>query len=63
MAVKEVVVYVVHEHALSGFDEASASMLAFLATRAGFLRRTVHRDAKNPRTYMDIVEWNSVEEA
>lgn len=63
MAVKEVVVYVVHESALARLAEASAAMAAFLATRAGFVRRAVHRDAKVPRRFMDIVEWSSLEEA
>ncbi len=63
MAVKEVVVYVVHESAQAHLAEASAAMGAFLATRAGFLRRTVHRDVKNPARFMDIVEWNTLEEA
>jgi hypothetical protein len=61
--VKEVVVYVVHESALSHLGAASAAMEAFLATRAGFLRRAVHRDARVPLRFMDIVEWNSLEEA
>jgi quinol monooxygenase YgiN len=62
-AVKEVVVYVVHESALATLAEASAAMQAFLATRAGFHRRTVHRDAKNAHRFMDIVEWSSLAEA
>lgn len=61
--VKEVVVYVVHESALARLGAASASMEAFLATRAGFLRRSVLRDAKLPCRFMDIVEWRSLEEA
>jgi len=63
MAVKEVVVYTVHEGAMGGLAEASAAMAAFLATRAGFVRRTVHTDAKVPNRFMDVVEWNSLEEA
>lgn len=63
MAVKEVVVYVVHESALAHLAEASAAMEAFLATRAGFVRRAVHRDVKVPRRFMDVVEWRSLEEA
>lgn len=63
MAVKEVVVYLVHESALGGLAEASAAMDAFLATCAGFVRRTVHTDAKVPNRRMDIVEWGSLEEA
>ena len=63
MAVKEVVVYVVHETALGGVAEASAAMDAFLATQAGFVRRTRHADAKVPLQFMDIVEWESLEEA
>ncbi len=55
--------YVVHESALGGLAEASAAMGAFLATRAGFLRRSVHPDAKVPCRIMDIVEWASLEEA
>lgn len=61
--VKEVVVYLVHESSLAHLAEASAAMDVFLATRAGFVRRVVHRDAKIPNRYMDIVEWNSLEEA
>jgi hypothetical protein len=61
--VKEMVVYVVHESALGGLAEASAAMDAYLATRAGFVRRTVHPDAKVPNRFMDIVEWGSLEEA
>ena len=38
-------------------------MDAFLSTREGFLKRTVHRDAKDPRRFMDIVEWRSLVEA
>jgi hypothetical protein len=63
MAVKEVVVYVVHEAARRGLAEASAAMDAFLATRPGFVRRSVHSDVKVPNRFMDIVEWNSLEEA
>jgi hypothetical protein len=63
MAVKEVVVYTVHEHALAGLASASASMDAFLATQAGYVRRAVHADAKTPNRFMDIVEWNSLQEA
>ncbi len=64
MAVKEVVVYyVVHESALGGLAASSASMDAFLATRAGFVRRTRHADAKAPTRFMDIVEWDSLEAA
>jgi hypothetical protein len=63
MVVKEVVVYTVHEHALGGLAAASAAMDAFLATRAGYIRRAVHADAKVPNRFMDIVEWNSLEEA
>ena len=55
MVVKEVVVYVVHERDLSHLAAASAAMDAFLSTREGFLKRTVHRDAKDPRRFMDIV--------
>ena len=29
----------------------------------GKLKRTVHRDAKDPRRFMDIVEWRSLVEA
>lgn len=61
--VKEVVVYLVHESSLAHLAEASAAMDVFLATRAGFVRRVVHGDAKIPNRYMDIVEWNSLEEA
>jgi len=61
--VKEVVVYLVHESSLAHLAEASAALDVFLATRAGFVRRVVHRDAKVPNRYMDIVEWNSLEEA
>jgi len=61
--VKEVVVYLVHESSLAHLAETSAAMDVFLATRAGFVRRVVHRDAKVPNRYMDIVEWNSLEEA
>ena len=63
MVVKEVVVYVVHERDLSHLAAASAAMDAFLSTREGFLKRTVHRDAKDPRRFMDIVEWRSLVEA
>ena len=63
MAVKEIVVYTVHESALAGLAAASASMEAFLATRAGFLRRSVLRDAKIPLRFIDIVEWSSLEVA
>jgi hypothetical protein len=63
MPVKEVVVYTVHETALGGLREASAAMDAFLAARAGFVSRAVHADARVPRRFMDIVEWNSLEEA
>ena len=63
MPVKEVVVYVVHESALGGLAEASAAMSTFLATRAGFVRRTVHPDARAPNRFMDIVEWASLQEA
>ena len=38
-------------------------MGAFLATRPGFARRTVHPDAKVPNRFMDIVEWGSLQEA
>ncbi len=62
-AVKEVVVYVVHESALPLLAAASASMDAFLATRAGFRGRTVHRDVKSPLRWMDVVEWASLAEA
>lgn len=62
-AIKEVVIYVVHESALPHLAAASASMEAFLATRAGFLRRSVHRDAKNALRFMDVVEWASLAEA
>ena len=55
--------YTVHESALKNLAEASAAMDAFLATRAGFVRRTVHRDAKAPSRFMDIVEWDSLQEA
>jgi hypothetical protein len=60
---KEVVVYTVLESALPSLAAASAAMDAFLATRAGFLRRTVHADVKAPHRFMDIVEWRSLEEA
>jgi hypothetical protein len=63
MVVKEVVVYVVHERDLSHLAAASAAMDAFLSTREGFLKRTVHRDAKDPRRFMDIVELRSLVEA
>lgn len=63
MVIKEVVVYVVHESAVPGFISVSVAMDAFLATHAGFVRRTVHADLKTPNRFMDIVEWNSVEEA
>ena len=55
--------YVVHEGALAHLAEASAAMEAFLASRAGFVQRVVHRDVKAPRRFMDIVEWRSLEEA
>ena len=63
MAVKEVVVYTVHEHAVAGLAAASATMDAFLATHSGFVRRTVHADAKTPNRFMDTVEWLSLAEA
>ena len=61
--VKEVVVYTVHEGSLGGLAAASAAMDSFLSTRPGFLRRTVHPDAKAPNRFMDIVEWGSLQEA
>ena len=63
MVFKEVVVYIVHEHALGGLAAASAAMDAFLATRSGFLGRAVHADAKVPNRFMDMVEWSSLQEA
>jgi hypothetical protein len=63
MAIKEVVVYTVHESALADLAAASAAMDSFLATYAGFVRRTVHADVKTPNRFMDIVEWLSLEEA
>ena len=61
--VKEVVVYTVHEGALAHLAAASAAMDAFLATRAGFIRRVVHRDATIPNRFIDLVDWASLEEA
>ena len=63
MVVKEVVVYLVHEASLAHLAEASAAMEAFLATCAGFHRREVHRDAKAPLRFMDVVTWSSLGEA
>jgi heme-degrading monooxygenase HmoA len=63
MACKEIVVYTVNEGALARLAEASASMDAFLATRPGFIRRVVLRDASVPRRFTDLVDWASLEEA
>ena len=62
-AVKELVVYTVHEGALARLAEASAAMDAFLSTRPGFIRRVVLRDATVPRRFTDLVDWASLEEA
>lgn len=55
--------YIVHEGALGGLAVASAAMGAFLASRAGFVRRSVHPDVKELNRFMDIVEWDSLLEA
>jgi hypothetical protein len=61
--VKEVAVYLVKPASLPSLGALSLAMNAFLASRPGYLRRTMHQDLKLTNKFMDIVEWRSLEDA
>jgi hypothetical protein len=63
ISVSEVVHFLLREEALHGFHGLSSAMGAFLATRKGFISRTVMKDVNNPLLFIDIVVWASLNDA
>jgi heme-degrading monooxygenase HmoA len=63
MSVREVVHFRLRKEALDGFHELSSAMGAFLASRQGFISRTVLKDVNNPLLVLDMVVWASLDEA
>jgi hypothetical protein len=63
MAVKEIVLFRLRSDAIERFDTLSSTMGAFLATRKGFISRTVLKDVNDPALMIDLVEWGTLEDA
>jgi hypothetical protein len=63
MSVSEVVHFLLRKEALDSFHGLSSAMGAFLATRKGFISRTVMKDVNNPLVFLDIVVWESLDDA
>ncbi len=63
MSVSEVVHFRLRKEALDDFQGLSSAMGTFLASRKGFISRTVLKDVNNPLVILDIVVWASLDEA
>jgi hypothetical protein len=63
MTITEVVLYQIKADALENYSEATKVADDFLVTRSGFLSRIVKQDHSDPTIFMDIVEWQCLEDA
>jgi hypothetical protein len=63
MQITEVVLYQIKTEAVSNYSAASKVADSFLRTQQGFISRTVKQDHNDPTVFMDIVEWQSIEDA
>jgi hypothetical protein len=63
MTTTEVVLYQIKADKLANYSEISKIADKFLKTRSGFVSRTVKQDHKDETTFLDIVEWETLEDA
>ncbi len=59
----EVVFYRIKADQVADFTITSSVADAFLQTRKGFLSRTVKQDHNDASLFLDIVEWQTLEDA
>ena len=63
MTTTEVVFYQIKADQLGAYSEISKLADAFLNTQKGFISRTVKQDHSDDALFMDIVEWQTLEDA
>ena len=63
MTTTEVVLYQIKADKLANYSEISKIADKFLKTRSGFVSRTVKQDHKDETIFLDIVEWETLEDA
>ena len=63
MTTTEVVLYQIKAEKLAHYTEISIIADNFLKTRNGFINRIVKQDHKDETLFLDIVEWQTLEDA
>lgn len=63
MTTTEVVLYQIKADKSANYSEISKIADKFLKTRSGFVSRTVKQDHKDETIFLDIVEWETLEDA
>jgi hypothetical protein len=63
MTTTEVVFYQIKAESMANFAEISKLADSFLQTRQGFVSRIVKQDHTEKTIFMDIVEWQTLEDA
>lgn len=63
MTTTEVVLYQIKADKVAHYSEISRIADSFLKTRSGFINRTVKQDHKDEAHFLDIVEWETLEDA
>jgi hypothetical protein len=63
MTISEVVLYQIKAEAVANYAEVSKLVDNFAQTQQGFISRVVKQDHSDPTVFMDIVEWQSIEDA
>jgi heme-degrading monooxygenase HmoA len=61
--VTEMLIYKINDQALENFDQLSEEKTLFLANQEGFIKRKVLQDTTLKSFFIDLVEWNSEENA
>lgn len=59
----EVVIYQIKRDKLADYSSISTLVDKFLAESEGFVSRRVTQDAKDDSIFLNIIEWNSLENA
>ncbi len=63
MNTTEIVIYRIKSEKFDRYNEISALADKFLKTRKGFIRRITKQDHKDKMLFVDIVEWQTLEDA
>ena len=63
MKTTEVVFYQIKKDKINDYSEISKAADQYLETRPGFISRSVRQDHEDNSRFIDIVEWDTLEEA